>query len=81
MKSYSMRPIRVSSAFPTFDAMLAKGANARAVRPEAVDTLMGTIPRLNWDRNEPYIKGLREALDAPSAWSGCEDLANTLRDL
>ena len=51
------------------------------VRPETVSTLMGAIPRLNWARNEPFIKGLREALDAPRAWSGCEDLANTLRDL
>jgi hypothetical protein len=51
------------------------------VRAETVDTLMGAIPLLNWERNKTFIIGLREELNAPRAWSGCEELANTLKDL
>ena len=51
------------------------------VRPETVADLMGAIVSLNWTRNEPYIKGLREELGMSNVWRGCEDLANTIRDL
>jgi hypothetical protein len=51
------------------------------VKPELVNNLMGAVVSLNWSRNEKFIKGLREELGMPSAWKGCEDLANAIRDL
>ena len=51
------------------------------IKAETVNNLMGAIVALNWDRNEPYIKGLRESLGMPDVWRGVEDLRNALRDL
>jgi hypothetical protein len=51
------------------------------IDPRTVNDLMGAIVTLNWTRNEPYIKGIRESLGMQRVWSGCEELANTLRNL
>jgi hypothetical protein len=51
------------------------------IKPQTVNSLMGAIVALNWDRNERFIIGLREALGMPSVWKGCEELRNTIRNL
>ena len=44
------------------------------VRPETVSGLMGAIPTLNWERNEPIIRGLREKLGSSTLWDDVESL-------
>ena len=45
------------------------------VNPETVDGLMGSIITLNWERNEPFIKGMRDLFDTQGVWNGCETLS------
>lgn len=51
------------------------------VDPKTVAGLMGAIIVVNWERNEPFIKGLREQLQMPDVWRGCEELYHEIRKL
>jgi hypothetical protein len=51
------------------------------VDPKTVDGLMGAIIVVNWERNEPFIKGLREELQIPTVWRGCEELYHEIKKL
>jgi hypothetical protein len=48
------------------------------VRPETVSGLMGAMPTLNWERNEPIIRGLRERLGSSTLWDDVESLYNEM---
>jgi hypothetical protein len=48
------------------------------VKTETVSGLMSGIITLNWERNEPVIRGMREMLGSPTIWNQNEMLYNEI---